>query len=125
MLIISLGYSLKQTRLADLKHGLTGAGLRILLGPAIAFCLIAFFRYIGWSPIERGYDLIHFADMRTTESVIILMGSMPAPITSFLLNEKFNDCPEKAASMVLIGTLAGVVTIPFILTLSKNYIFGI
>jgi len=52
------------------------------------------------------------------------MGAMPAPITSFLLNEKFDNCPEKAASMVAIGTLAGVVTIPFILSLSKNYVMG-
>ena len=124
LLIISLGYSLKQTRLADLKHGLTGAGLRIVLGPAIAFGLIAFFRHIGWSPMEKGYDLIHFTEMRTTESIIILMGSMPAPITSFLLNKKFDACPETAASMVLVGTLAGVVTIPLVLTLSHKYIFG-
>jgi predicted permease len=124
LLILSLGYSLKRTRLADLKHGIAGAGMRIILGPTIAFGLIAFFRHIGWSPVEPGYDLIQFAEMRTTESVIVLMGCMPAPITSFLLNEKFENCPEKAASMVLIGTLAGVVTIPLVLAISERLIFG-
>lgn len=122
LLIISLGYSLKRTRLADLKHGMIGAGLRIFLGPSIAFALIACYRYIGWSPIEQGLDLTQINGVRTTEAIIILMGSMPAPITSFLLNEKFNACPEKAASMVLIGTLGGVVSIPLILALSHKYI---
>jgi predicted permease len=124
LLILSLGYSLKKTKIADLKHGIVGAGLRVFLGPAIAFGVIAYFRYTGWAPIEQGYDLVQFADVRTTEAVIILMGAMPAPITSFLLNEKFDACPEKAASMVLIGTVAGIVTIPVVLTLSQRYIFG-
>jgi predicted permease len=124
LLIISLGYSLKKTRLVDLKQGMVGAGLRVFLGPAFAFGLIACFRYLGWAPLDQGYDLNQFAEFRTTEAVIILMGSMPAPITSFLLNEKFDACPEKAASMVLIGTVAGIITIPLILTLSHAYIFG-
>ena len=101
-----------------------GAAMRIIIGPAIAFSLVALYRYIGWAPIEKGYDMVLFSDLRTTESIIILMGSMPAPITSFLLNEKFDNCPEKAASMVLIGTLSGVITIPLILSLSQKYIFG-
>lgn len=125
LLIFSLGYSLKRTRLADLKDGMIGAAMRIIIGPTIAFGLVALYRYIGLAPIERGYDMVLFSDLRTTESIIILMGSMPAPITSFLLNEKFDNCPEKAASMVLIGTLAAVITIPLILSISQKYIFGI
>ncbi len=125
MLIISLGYSLKRTRVADLKHGMAGASMRIVLGPAIAFGLIVFYRYIGLAPIEQGYDLVLFTDVRTTESIIILMSAMPAPIASFLLNEKFDDCPEKAASMVLIGTLLVMITIPLIIAFSQQYIFGL
>jgi predicted permease len=123
LLILSLGYSLKRTKLADLGHGIAGAGLRIVMGPLIAFGMVMLFRHIGWAPIEEGYELSQYAGVRTTEAIIILMGAMPAPITSFLLNEKFDNCPSKAASMVLIGTIAGVVTIPLILTLSHNFIF--
>lgn len=124
LLIISLGYSLKRTRLSDVKHGLMGAGLRVIIGPVIAFGLIAIYRFIGWSPIEDGYSQVLFADVRITEAVIVLMASMPAPITSFLLNEKFEDSPELAASMVLMGTLSGIITIPFILSLSQKFILG-
>ena len=124
LLIISLGYSLKRTKLTDVRDGLFGAGLRIVVGPILAFGLVAFYRYIGWSPTEQGYDLVLFSDLRTTEAIIILMGAMPAPITSFLLNEKFDACPEKAASMVLLGTLGGIVSIPFVLALSNQYVFG-
>ncbi len=124
LLILSLGYSLKRTKLTDVRHGLVGAGMRIVIGPIIAFALIAFYRYIGWAPIEAGYDQVLFADVRVTEAIIILMASMPAPITSYLLNEKFDACPGQAASMVLIGTLVGVISIPFVLTLSSQYVMG-
>lgn len=124
LLIISLGYSLNRTKLADLRHGISGAGMRVFLGPAMAFGLILVYRRMGWLPMEKGYDLLRYLDLRTTEAIIVLMASMPAPITSFLLNEKFNNCPEKAASMVLVGTLSGVVTIPVILSLSHWFIFG-
>jgi len=120
LLILSLGYSLKRTRLSDLKHGVAGASIRVFLGPAIAFCLILFYRYAGWSPVGSGGNQALFKDARITEAVILLMGAMPAPITSFLLNEKFNDCPEIAASMVLVGTLMGVVTIPLVLEFSQR-----
>ncbi len=122
LLIISLGYSLKRTRVSDLKHGIAGATMRVVIGPIIAFGLIALYRYLGWAPLEAGYDKVLFTDVRTTEAVIILMGSMPAPIASFLLNEKFNDSPEMSASMVLIGTLAGALTLPLVLTLSRSYV---
>ncbi len=114
LLIISLGYSLNRTRLDHVMHSLGGAGLRILLGPAIALAVIVFFRHMGWTG-----DGSH-----VTEAVILLMAAMPAPITSFLLNEKFDRCPEAAASMVLTGTVAAVVTIPTILMLSRNFIFA-
>ncbi len=125
LLIISLGYSLKRTKLADLKHGLAGASMRVFLGPIIAFGLILFYRQVGWSPVASGYNAVLFKDARITEAVIMLMAAMPAPITSFLLNEKFDDCPGIAASMVLIGTLFGIVTIPVILALSQKYIMGL
>lgn len=124
LLILSLGYSLKRTRIADLKHGITGAGIRVIVGPLIAFGLVAFFRYIGSSPTEAGYGHTVLKSARTTEAIIVLMGAMPAPIMSFLLNEKFDECPEVAASMVLMGTLAGIVTIPVVLTLIQGFIMS-
>jgi len=124
LLIISLGYSLNRTRMADLKHGLAGAGLRVLIGPAIAFGIVILFRHLGWLSMDPGQDPVHYEDLRKTEATIILMAAMPAPIVSFLLNEKFESCPEKAASMVLAGTLAGIVTIPLVLMLSHRFIFG-
>jgi len=122
LLILSLGYSLKRTKIADLKHGITGAGIRVILGPLIAFGLVAFFRYIGWSPTGAGYSHAVLKSARTTEAIIVLMGAMPAPIMSFLLNEKFDECPEIAASMVLMGTIAGIATIPMVLILIQRFI---
>jgi hypothetical protein len=41
------------------------------------------------------------------------------------LNEKFDECPEVAASMVLMGTLAGIGTIPIVLTLIQRFIMSL
>lgn len=124
LLIISLGYSLNRTRLADLRHGLVGAGLRVLVGPAIAFGIIVLFRFVGWLPTEVAPDMTNHNNLQITQATIILMAAMPAPILSFLLNEKFDNCPEKAASMVLAGTLASIITIPLVLIFSHRFIFG-
>lgn len=124
LLILSLGYSLNRTRLGDLKDGLIGGGLRVLVGPLIAFGIVALFRFLGWSssPANQGQTVM--SSLQITEATIILMAAMPAPILSFLLNEKFDSCPEKAASMVLTGSLASIITIPLVLVLSHRFIFG-
>jgi len=124
MLIISFGYSLNSVKLSDLKEGFGGAGLRVILGPALAFAVVYLFREFGWMPTEKGYDLLKYLDLRTTEAVIILMAAMPGPIMSYMLNAKFNSCPQKAASILAVGTLAGVITIPLVLHLTTRFIFG-
>ncbi|MCF6333345.1 MAG: AEC family transporter, partial [Draconibacterium sp.] len=123
LLIISFGYSLNNTSISDMKEGIAGASVRILLGPAFAFAIIFMFRGLGWMSMEKGYDLLGYLDLRTTEAIIVLSAAMPGPIMAYLLNVKFDSCPEKAAAMLFFGSVGGILTIPIVLHLINLFIF--
>lgn len=123
LLILSFGYSLNESNPSDMKVGITGGLLRIVGGPALAFFLIYLLRTTGIMPIEQGMDVLKHLDFRTTEAVIILNAAMPGPIMAYLLNVKFDNCPQKAAAMLTMGTLGGILTIPLVLQLINTFIF--
>lgn len=122
LLIINLGYSMSDTKLSTLKDGMTGATLRLLGAPLMAFGLVYCFRMAGWTPVTAGMDPLLSMGYRTSEAIIILNAAMPGPVMAYLLNVKFDNCPQKAASMLAVGTLGGIVTIPLILSLITRYI---
>lgn len=122
LLIVDLGYSMSQARLTALKDGIIGGGLRVVLGPILALILVYCYRMLGLLPFGPEVDPVASLGYRTSEAVIILNAAMPGPIMAYLLNVKFDNCPQKAASMLMIGTLAGVVTVPLFLYLVKHFI---
>jgi len=122
LLIINLGYSMSDTKLSTLKDGMSGAALRLLGGPLTAFGLVYIFRMAGWIPLVAGMDPLAALGYRTSEAVIILNAAMPGPVMAYLLNVKFDNCPQKAASMLAVGTLGGIATIPLTLSLITRYI---
>jgi len=113
---------MSQADLTQLKDGVTGAYLRVLLGPVLALLMIFCCRALGLLPI--GPDLDPGASLwyRTTEAIIVLNAAMPGPIMAYLLNVKFDNCPKQAASMLMVGTLAGIVTVPFFLYIVNHFI---
>lgn len=123
VLIINLGYSMSDIKLSTLKAGISGASLRLFGGPLMAFGLVYIFRMSGWTAVTPGMDPLVTLGYRTTEAVIILNAAMPGPIMAYLLNVKFENCPDKAASMLAVGTLGGIATIPLILSIITRYIF--
>jgi predicted permease len=124
LLIINLGYSMSDTKLSTMKDGITGALLRVGLGPLLAFGLVFCYRGLGWTPVGIGLDPLVSLGYRTSEAIIVLNAAMPGPIMAYLLNVKYDNCPEKAASMVAVGTLAGIVTIPMVLNFISRFIIG-
>jgi predicted permease len=122
LLIINLGYSMSDTRLSTLKDGLVGASLRVLGGPLMAFGLVFGYRMLGWTPLAAGMDPLLSLGYRTSEAIIVLNAAMPGPVMAYLLNVKFDNCPQKAASMLAVGTLGGIATIPLILSLITRFI---
>lgn len=124
LLIVDLGYSMSQADLTALKDGVTGAYLRVLLGPVLAFAMIYCCRLLGLLPFGPDLDPAVSLWYRTTEAIIVLNAAMPGPIMAYLLNVKFDNCPRQAASMLMVGTLAGIVTVPFFLYVVNHYIIA-
>ncbi|MDD5107020.1 MAG: AEC family transporter [Desulfuromonadaceae bacterium] len=122
LLIINLGYSMSDTKLSTLKDGITGATLRLLAGPLLAFGLVYCYRLLGWTPVGGMMDPLTSLGFRTTEAIIVINAAMPGPVMAYLLNVKFDNCPDKAASMLAVGTLGGIATIPLVLSLITRYI---
>lgn len=122
LLIINLGYSMSDTKMSTLKDGMTGAALRLLAAPLMAFGLVYVYRLAGWTPVTVGMDPLASLGFRTSEAIIVINAAMPGPVMAYLLNVKFDNCPEKAASMLAVGTLGGIATIPLILSLITRYI---
>lgn len=124
LLIISFGYSLSETKWAEMKSGVAGGFSRILIGPALAFIMIFAFRKMGIMPLDPGYDILKNLDLRTTEAVIILNAAMPGPIMAYMLNVKFDSCPKLAVAILSVGTVGGIFSIPLVLGLINHFIFG-
>lgn len=124
IMILSFGYSLNESRLDDLKDGLAGGGLRVVVGPLLALGVVFLFRALGWLPTAADLDVLKSLDLRTTEAIIVVNAAMPGPIMAYLLNVKFDSCPSKAAAMLTIGTLGGIVSIPVVLGAINVVIFG-
>ena len=122
LLIVNLGYSMSDIRLETLKAGIAGGMVRLAGGPLLGFGLVAFWRLTGWTPVDPGLDPLIWLGYRTSEAVIILNASMPGPVMAYLLNLKYDNCPEQAAAMVAVGTLGGIITIPLVLQLITTFI---
>ncbi|NND00903.1 MAG: hypothetical protein HKN85_12045 [Gammaproteobacteria bacterium] len=48
---------------------------------------------------------------------LILFGVLPPAVVNFMLAEQYHNEPEKVASMVLIGNLMSLISIPLVLFL--------
>lgn len=95
LLLFSLG-----VRLVDIDWGEWGVGLfSAMVCPAtgIAVALIA-------------ASLLGLPDLQARQ--LILFGALPPAVLNFLFAEQYRREPEKVASIVMIGNLAAVVTIP-------------
>ncbi len=55
-------------------------------------------------------------------NILLLFGILPPAVVNFMLAEQYNNDPEKVASMVLIGNLVSIISIPIMLlfVLSPN-----
>lgn len=122
LLIVNLGYSMSDIKLETLKTGIAGGIIRLAGGPLLGFGLVFIWRMIGWTPADPGLDPLVWQGLRTSEAVIILNASMPGPVMAYLLNLKYDNCPEQAAAMVAVGTLGGIISIPLVLQLILTFI---
>jgi len=97
IMLISLGYRLRQVKSIEWGHALGGALLRLLGGFAAAALAV---HVIGAEGMNR--------------QVLLLYGALPAAVINFVLTEKYRQDPGLAASIVVLSTLISVLTTPIV-----------
>ena len=97
LMLLMLGVSLAQLKVAEWKHSLLFSVIRVLGGCLIALLVAGWF---GLEGVERG--------------VLVLQFSMPVAVFNYLLAVRFKREPGEVAGMVVLSTLLSFVFLPFV-----------
>lgn len=98
LMLFSLGVRIASIDLQEWKVGLLFAVLTPVVGFCIAFTLIKLFEFTA---IQAGS--------------LLLFGTLPPAVMNFLFAERFNQQPKTVASIVLLGNLFAMITLPIAL----------
>jgi predicted permease len=98
LMLFSLGVRLTRASWRDSHSGLIMAVFCPVVGVALALLLLQVFPMID----------LH-------RSILILFGALPPAVINFMLAEQYQTEPDTVASMVLIGNLFAVVSLPIVL----------
>ena len=107
VLVLMLGYSLKNLDLSHVAVAVSGGAIRVFGGLAVATAF-------AYGLMQAGLVGDSPADQLTIK-VLILNGSMPAALGIYLLAQKYKQSPELVAPTVFASTLIGLAVIPVVL----------
>jgi predicted permease len=99
LMLLMLGSSLSRLQIASLGRAAYVAAIRIGGGAAVGIAVAAAFGLTG--------------PMR---AVLILQAANPVAVYNYLFAQRWNNQPEEVAGVVVLSTLAAVMTIPLLLT---------
>ncbi|MEM1403133.1 MAG: AEC family transporter [Pseudomonadota bacterium] len=100
LLLFALGVRMKNVRLQGLGAPLISGFVRPLLGIFLAYVLSAAFSL----------------DEQDT-AMLLVFGALPPAVMNFLFAERYQRSPSTVATTVLIGNLASLVMLPFVLVI--------
>lgn len=100
LMLFALGVRLCDVRFSESTASLVAAVVRPLAGIATA-------ALFGW--------LFSLPALQTAE--LIVFGSLPPAVMNYMFAERYNQEPQKVASIVMIGNIAGLIFIPLALFL--------
>lgn len=98
LMLFSLGVRIAKIDFQEWKIGLLFAVLAPAVGFSIAFALVVTFEFTA---IQAGS--------------LLLFGALPPAVMNFLFAERFNQQPKSVASIVLLGNLFALITLPIAL----------
>ena len=99
LMLVTLGVSLAQLKVADWKHSLLFSLIRVIGGFGLAILVAGWF---GLHGVERG--------------VLVLQMSMPVAVFNYLLALRYQREPGEVAGMVVMSTLLAFALLPFIVS---------
>lgn len=100
LMLIILGYQLSRTRVREIWLPLVLSLLRFLGGLVLALIFISILKVTGLARV-----------------IIIIMSTLPAPVSAHLLSEKYQVGAKTAAATIFISTILSLLAYPFILAI--------
>ncbi|TCV89565.1 hypothetical protein EDC63_10283 [Sulfurirhabdus autotrophica] len=101
LMLFSLGVRLNVVSLKDWRIGLWGAALCPISGLAIVWLIAPF---------------LHLPPLQ--QSLLLIFGALPPAVLNYMVAEKYQQEPEKVASIVMLGNLGGLIAMPIALVLA-------
>jgi predicted permease len=98
LMLITLGVSLVQLRVAALPRSTVLSVLRLVLGFGVGVGLT---KLLGIKGLEQG--------------VLIVQSAMPVAVFNYLFAQRYKRAPEEVAGMVAISTAISFITLPALL----------
>jgi predicted permease len=98
LMLFALGVRLTYADLSEWRIGLVGAAFAPLIGILIAAVMLALLEL-----------------PKAQAGVLFLFGALPPAVLNFLFAERYDQEPAKVASIVMLGNLATIVTLPLVL----------
>lgn len=103
LMLFALGARLADSKITAVGVGLLGAALRPIVGLGLA-----------WAVLQ-------VLDLPAREQALVLVfGALPPAVLNYMFAERYQQEPDKVASMVLIGNVAAVVFLPIALALALD-----
>ena len=101
LMLFALGVRISESRIGAIRLGVIGAVARPAIGMALSFALV-------W--------LIPLPERE--RALLIVFGALPPAVLNYMFAERYNQEPEKVASMVLLGNVLAVLFLPLALAIS-------
>src|SRR5690606_34811191 len=95
LMLFALGVRLTDSRISSVGLGVLVAAARPIVGMLLA---VAVMQVIELPPQER--------------ALLLVFGALPPAVLNYIFAERYDRDPGAVASMVLIGNLAALITLP-------------
>ena len=100
LMLFALGVRISESRISAIQLGVTGAVARPVIGMALSAVLI----WLVPLPAQE-------------RALLLVFGALPPAVLNYMFAERYNQEPEKVASMVLLGNVLAVLFLPIALAL--------
>ena len=101
LMLFALGVRLAQSQIQAVGIGMLGATLRPVVGMALAWGTAAAMQL----PAQE-------------QALLLVFGALPPAVLNYMFAERYQQEPEKVASMVLVGNVAALLFLPIALALA-------
>lgn len=123
ILLMSHGYALYGIRSTGGAAWSQVALLRMIWFPATAAGLVFILRITGISDLDKGYDLLKYLDLRTTEAIILFASVLPSTISTRSLTLD-KSVLNRSNSLVFSSFLLSFLAFVVVLFMINRYIFN-